>query len=239
MPQEHPGIFYENLSASQAVYEQEHQPPKPGPLDHIPKAPAVGCILLLLCLLLAAYFAGQTCDPSASAMTGRGGLVLTNREFSVYYWTEYRRALSQTQESGLPFDPDRPLDRQYVDLEAGTTWEEYFMDAAAYTAAVTTSLSAEAQAQGFPLPESAQAQLDAQLEALAQSPGTLQATFGPSVTEADYRRYLTDRILAEAFAADRCGSQEDVSAALSALCSEAMASWSPELTPLAAVEPLP
>lgn len=239
MPQEHPGIFYENISASQAVYEQEHQAPKPGPLDHIPKAPMAGCILLLLCLLLAGYFAGKTCDPSASAMTGRGDLALTNREFSVYYWTEYRRVLSQAQESGLPFDPNRPLDRQYMDLDAGTTWEDYFMDAAAYTAAVTMSLSAEAQAQDFLLPEAAQAQLDAQLAALAQSPGTLQETFGPSVTEANYRRYLTDRMLAEAFAAARCNGQEDMSAALSELCSGALEAWSPERTPLADVEPLP
>lgn len=239
MPQEHPGIFYENLSAAQEVYEQEHQAPKPGPMDHIPKAPLAGCILLLLCLLIAGYFAGKTCDPSASAMTGRGNLTLTNREFSVYYWTEYRRALSQAQDSGLPFDPNRPLDRQYVDLDAGTTWEEYFMDAAAYTAAVTMSLSAEALSQDFPLPEAAQAQLDAQLEALAQSPGTLQTTYGPSVTEASYRRYLTDRMLADAFAAARCNGQEDVSAALSELCAGAMTAWHPELTPLAGVEPLP
>lgn len=212
-----PGIYYENLALSQEVYEQERREPRQGILQDVPKKPLLCCGVLLILLLTAAFFGGKLCDSTANAVTGNG-VSLTNREFAIYYWTEYRRCVSEAreQERALPFDPERPLDRQYYDLESGETWQEYFMARALETAVLTQCLCQEAGRNGFVLSEAQQAAFAQKLSAAEQaaaSSGFLTAggqgdldayakmIYGPDATGEDFRQYLFDNALSSAYGA--------------------------------------
>lgn len=211
-----PGIFYENLSISQEIYEQEHRSSRQGLLEDVPRLPLGLCGLLLALLLIAAFFAGRTVDPTASAMSG-SGVSMTNRAFSIYYWTEYRRSLAEMRQQGtLVFDPQRPLTRQYVDMETGRTWQDYFMEQAATAAAITQSLCLEARQAGYILPEARQEAFAQQLAAAEQAAAAngflttegqsdldayVKSLYGPEATARDFQQYLFDSQLSEAYAA--------------------------------------
>ena len=216
-PQARPGIFYENLALSQEIYEAEHKPSSPGLLEGLPKLPILGGLLLLIFLLVPVVIWGRSCDPDANAMTGLG-IALSNREYAIYYWTEYQTCLSQLQEqeAQAPFDQSRPLDRQYYDLETGETWESFFLRQAMDTAALTQSLCQEARQTGFVLSETQQQEFAQQLAAVEQGAaaagfltqegqGDLTAyaahRYGPETTERELRQYLFDRYLAQAYGA--------------------------------------
>jgi hypothetical protein len=213
-----PGIFYENLASAQAVYDQEHQAPKEPRFSQAEWRMLIGSGLLLLLFLGLMSFFGLRYDPDAPAMRGEDGISMDNRDFAIYYQNAYAQYLSEHSDSqgnvSVSFDRSRSLKKQYYDLETGYSWEDYFIDQALPTAALTESLLAQAQAEGFSPDAASLASLEAALDSLpviAAASGYLgsdgsgdvtayvQARFGPDVTEEAYRQYLRDTYLAQAY----------------------------------------
>ena len=156
---------------------------------------------LLLFLIIAQFYA-----PNAAAMTGNRGVSMSNREFYLYYRSAYSSYLSScTDSSGntsVPFSSERSLDRQYYDLETGYSWQDYFMDSALQTAAVTEILAKEAEDSGMSLSEEEDAEIEAQLETIEEGyegglKAYLQACYGRYMTVGTYRDYLQKSTLAQ------------------------------------------
>lgn len=98
-----------------------------------------------------------------------GNHKLSNAELSYYYidainnfYSNYGSYLALT---GL--DQSVPLDEQYVDEDAGTTWADYFIDTAKQTARAAYAISDEAAANGFTLSESAKDQVKQTIDTLS------------------------------------------------------------------------
>ena len=156
---------------------------------------------LLLFLVLTLFYA-----PNAPAVSGKNGISLTNREFYLYYCSAYSSYVSSSTDSSgnvsLPFTTDRSLDRQYYDLESGYSWQDYFMDQALYSAALTESLVAAAEDAGMALTEDEETAIQSQLDAMAEAgdgdpDAYLQAYYGGPVSAAVYQTYLRHSTLAQ------------------------------------------
>ena len=211
-----PGIFYENLAASREESAQEHQAPKQPRYTSGERWGLCLSVFLLVLVLLTTWLVSRQYDPDAVAMQGNEGIFMDNRTFSIYFgnaMAEMKNQYSQ-QNAQLPFDPSGNLERQYINLEEGYTWADYFRQQALEDAALTKSLVARANRAGFqPEPENIRA-FEASLEQLpnmaaasgyTNRDGTgdveayLRAKYGPAVTEKTYQQYLRDTFLAQSY----------------------------------------
>lgn len=211
-----PGIFYENLTASQAEGEQERRAPRQPRYSPTERRGIVGSVVLLAVILAVTWFGCAQYDPNAVAMYGNEGITMDNRTFAIYYRTEVAELEAQysQQNAQLPFAPDGNLERQYIDLDKDYSWADYFREKALEDAALTESLVARAERADFqPEPDkiSAFEATLSQLPDLAAASGYtkkdgtgdtgayLAARFGPMVTEDTYRQYLRDNFLAQSY----------------------------------------
>lgn len=202
----HPGIFYDNLISAQETYEEEHKAPKESRFEHWEKSIMTGAAALLVLMLVLVRIVSGQYDPDAIAIKGNLGIRMDNRTFAIYYQNAYQSFVSQYSDS-LPFSTGSSLKKQYYNLDAGYSWEDYFIAEAYSTAALTERLVADAGRNGFSLDEEAQAALDATWETISltaeqnrmETEEYLQAMYGPSMTEETYREYLNDSALAQAY----------------------------------------
>lgn len=211
-----PGIFYENLAASQEEAEQEHQMPRQPRFTSGERRGLFLSLALLVATLTLVWAVSGQYDPDAVAMRGNDGISMSNRTFAIYYYSAVAEASSQyaQQNTQAPFDPAGNLERQYINLEEGYTWADYFRQQALEDAALTESLVSRAKRAGFqPEPEKISA-FESTLEQLpdmaaasgyVKKDGTgdmaayLQARYGTAVTVETYRQYLRDTFLAQAY----------------------------------------
>ncbi len=200
-----PGIFFDNLVSAQEDYAQEEEELYQ-PRDHLSvgaKAFIGASVVCLVAIMISLWFGVQMYDPDAVAIKGKD-LSMDNRTFSIYYQMAYQSFVSQYEE-GLPFDGTRSLKKQYYNVEAGFTWEDYFVAQAYSSAALTEVLAREAEKNGMVLDESGAAQVDSTMTALAQAAKSsgmtaeeyLEQAYGKGMTEDTYRAYLADSILAQ------------------------------------------
>ena len=105
-----------------------------------------------------------------------GDMELTNSGLQLYFWQSandfYSNYGSYLDPSILDFN--KPLDQQIYDEATGTTWQQYFLDAALSSWSRYAALCMKAAEDGFALNAEMQANLDSipsQLEAMAQSYG--------------------------------------------------------------------
>lgn len=211
-----PGIFYENLTASQAEGERERRAPRQPRYSPSERRGIVGAVVLLAVILAVTWFGCAQYDPNAVAMYGNEGITMDNRTFAIYYRTEVAELEAQysQQNAQLPFAPEGNLERQYIDLDKDYSWADYFREKALEDAALTESLVARAERADFqPEPDkiSAFEATLSQLPNLAAASGYtkkdgtgdtaayLAARFGPMVTEDTYRQYLRDTFLAQSY----------------------------------------
>lgn len=211
-----PGIFYENLAASREEEAQEHQAPRQPRYTPGEGRGLFLSVLLLLAILLVVWLGCRQYDPDATAMWGNEGIAMDNRTFAIYYRSAVAELQSQysQQNAQLPFDPSGNLERQYINLDEGYTWADYFRQKALEDAALTASLVARANRAGFQPDsekigafETSLVQLGdmAAASGYAKKDGTgdvsayLQARYGPAVTEKTYRQYLRDTFLAQSY----------------------------------------
>lgn len=212
-----PGIYFDNLESSQEEPPQEEAAPrKKSRFTRSERLGLASAVLLLFLFLGTVFFFSRQYDPHATAITGEGGITMTNGVFAYYYHSAYRSFVSQYSES-MPFDPSRPLTRQYYNLDAGYSWQDYFMDQAYSSALAAACLCAEAEQNGFALTGDALERYRTSVSTLGdtaakygytRSDGTgdidayLGAMFGVGVAEADYYDFLYLSALSQAFAAE-------------------------------------
>lgn len=202
----HPGIFYENLISSHEIYEEEHKPKKAPRYDRQEKLLMTGAVLLLVLFIGMIGLVSRQYDPDAIALKGDYGISMDNRTFSIYYYAAYQEFVSAYSDS-LPFDPKTSLKKQYYNLNAGYTWEDYFISEAYSSAALTERVVAAANRAGYTLDDDAQRELDATWETLCRNAQMnnmtpdryLQTMYGPSMTAEAYFGYLRDTTLAQAY----------------------------------------
>ena len=105
-------------------------------------------------------------------------------------------------------DVTKPLNEQFVDEEAGTTWADDFMTSAKESAASTYALADAAKAAGFSLPEEDSANLDEQLSSLdlyatmygySNADAYLKAMYGNGASLKTYTEYCQLQALASAY----------------------------------------
>lgn len=211
-----PGIFYENLAASQAEGEREHRAPRQPRYSASERRGIIGAVVLLAVILTVIWFGCAQYDPNAVAMYGNEGITMDNRTFAIYYRTEVAELEAQysQQNAQPPFEPEENLERQYIDLDKDYSWADYFREKALEDAALTESLVARAERADFqPEPDKIRT-FEATLEQLpdlaaasgyTKKDGTgdvaayLAARFGSMVTEETYRQYLRDTFLAQSY----------------------------------------
>lgn len=211
-----PGIFYENLAASQAEAAQEQQKPQQPRYTPGERRGLCLSVLLLAAILVVTWLGSRQYDPDAIAMQGNEGISMNNRTFAIYYWSAVAEVRSQysQQNAQLPFDPAGNLERQYINLDEGYTWADYFRQQALEDAALTESLVARANRAGFQpeaerihafetsleqLPDMAAASGYTKKDGTGDMEAYLQAKYGPAVTEKTYQQYLRDTFLAQSY----------------------------------------
>lgn len=227
------GILYENLALSQESGETE--PVKKETQTHW--LPVAGASVLLLLFLGMIYLFSRGYDPNAAAITGRQGIRMDNRTFAIYYLDAENQVIATFRENqkGLPFDPERSLRKQYYDLEAGITWEDYFAAQAASQAASTLCLLEDAAQQGFTPDAETLEKLQNIPQMLSLSTAYsgfvdesgkgdigayVETRYGFPVDEATYCQYYYDTMYAQTYFAwltEELGGQEQAAARLAEL----------------------
>ena len=136
-----------------------------------------------------------------------GDMELTNSCLQLYFW---QSANDFYNTYGYYLDPavldfNKPLDQQIYDEATGTTWQQYFLDAALSSWSRYAALCMLAQENGFTLSDEMQASLDsvpAQLETMAQSYGyetaeeMLAADMGVGCEMDGYLEYVRTNMIA-------------------------------------------
>lgn len=137
-----------------------------------------------------------------------GDRSMTNRELQLMYYMQFRYYYNQIQQAvyyyGMPadyfkLDVSRPLSEQDCQEVGGLTWEEFFLMIALDDFASTAAMEAEAKAAGFTLSEEDAEALQETKDNLAQQAEQygfanvdemLQDTFGSTVTQEGYERFM-------------------------------------------------
>ena len=131
-----------------------------------------------------------------------GAYELTNSQLQVFYGLQVLNFVSQygayISYSGI--DVTKPLDEQIYDQEEGTTWQEYFLDAAISEWVQYCVMSGKAQENNFEMPAQYAKELENLKETVQQSATEggfqsidemLQQDMGVTVEYEDYYNYVT------------------------------------------------
>lgn len=204
-----PGIYYDKLEEiwdETEEAEEEACRPKKEPFFTRGEKRAIGaCVLILIAFIGMIALFSTSYDPTTEAISGRNGISIDNRSFSIYCHSAIKQLSSQTET--LPYDAARPLNRQYYNLDASITWEDYFMAQAFSTATLTEVLIRAADAEGFAMTEQEEQALKQELETLERSGKAAYGdmdrftarSFGGGVTWDTYCKYRHDSALAQAY----------------------------------------
>lgn len=211
-----PGIFLENLLTSQAEAREERRQPDEPRYDRRERRGIALCLLLLLGVLGGTWWMSGRYDPDAAAVLGRNGISVDNETFAIYYQTELKELESQysQQDTPLPFDLSRSLEKQYVNLETGYSWADYFREQALSSVSLTESLVAQARQADFQPSGQRTDAFEASLSSLPQTAAAggyvkkdgsgdveayLLARYGTAVSRETYEEYLRDTFLAQCY----------------------------------------
>lgn len=137
------------------------------------------------------------------AINDLGEVCLTNAQLQIYYWIEFYNFMNSygSYASMLGLDTTQPLYLQ-SSMQEGSTWEQYFLEAAALHYSENYALAQAAYESGYTISE----EDEANVEDMANPDGTfaaeavengyesvdayVQANFGSGITIADYQEYL-------------------------------------------------
>lgn len=187
------------------------------PVQKKPKRPgrkaivALALAIVLLVCSIAALIAGAAVrhrreTAAQAAVVTCGDFVLTNRDLSYYYWSEYFYFVNAVGENLPGFDATvSPAEQMYDDAR---TWQDYFLERTLITVRDTVSMTLAAREAGFVLPEEYQSAYDrvlSQFDEAAEEQGYsdvdayLRASFGHAATRESFAQYLYDTHLAAAY----------------------------------------
>lgn len=225
-----PGIYYDKLEEiweeMEEAEEESYRPKKEPFFTRGEKRAIRACFLILIAFIGMIALFSTSYDPTTEAISGRNGISIDNRSFSIYCHSAIKQLSSQTET--LPYDAARPLNRQYYNLDAGFTWEDYFMSQAFSSAALTEVLNRTAQQEGFALTAQEEQALKEELDALEKSGKAAYGdmdrytaqTFGTGVTWDTYCKYRRDNALAQAYTTQKHASYQYSEEELSAYYDE-------------------
>ena len=176
------------------------------------KVYTIAFVTALALMLVVAIVVGINQAVSNSGIRERNTVAMTvgdheisNAELNYFYIN----AINQNASYMSYFlDTTKPLDQQYTDEEAGTTWADYFVDSAKDSAKQIYAIADAAIAAGYTLPEDAQAEITSNISNLAlyalyygysDTESYLKAMYGKGATEDSYRAYLELSTLASSY----------------------------------------
>ncbi len=155
------------------------------------------------------HFDGDALALTVEDENGEKLTELSNAQLSYYFWGEY---YYYVQSNGFPFDAAKPLDEQNYSDEM--TWQDFFLQNAYTSLQQIEALKAEAEAEGFTMPEDYQTEFDNTITAMtdyavqagfAKSDGSgdtlayIQDSYGSAATEESFRQYLFDSYYVTAY----------------------------------------
>ena len=176
---------------------------------------AFGIVLVLL--LVTALFVGVRQVITSKGIREKNTVALTvgtheisNAELNYYYMDAVNNFYSNYGSYAAMFglDVTKPLDEQFVDETAGTTWADDFLSSAKSTAQAAYALADAAQAAGFALPEADQTSIQnniatmdvyATLYGYGSGEDYLKAIYGKGATTESYQAYCERNALAQAY----------------------------------------
>ena len=137
------------------------------------------------------------------AINADSDVCLTNGELQIYYWIEFYNFMNNygSYASMFGLDTSKPLYQQ-ASMQEGSTWEQYFLEAAVLHYSENYSLAQAAYESGYTISEEDAANLadlddpngtfaaEAVENGYASVLDYIQATFGPGVGVEDYKNYL-------------------------------------------------
>ena len=135
---------------------------------------------------------------------------ISNAELGYFYMASINEFMSQygNYASLFGLDTTKPLNEQFVDEEAGTTWADDFIEAAIESAKSVYALNDAAEAAGYTLTEEELTQIDAAVEnqkmyaTLYGYPTLdqyLKAMYGRGANEDSFRKYVEMAYLADSY----------------------------------------
>ena len=136
-----------------------------------------------------------------------GDETLTNSALQVYYWqsvSDFYNTYGYYMDASV-LDMSKPLDEQMYDEEAGTTWQQFFLEGALNTWSRYAALCMAAKEEGVTLTEEMQNYLDSlhtELESTAATYGydSVEAMLAEDMStvcdEAGYMEYVTTNMVA-------------------------------------------
>ena len=186
-------------------------------------------VLMVALVLVSTVVNSGIIERSTTAVTV-GESKVSAVELNYYYIDNVNRYVEQWGDyfalSGI--DSTKPLDEQFLDEEAGTTWADYFLDLATDSLHSVYALYNKAVAEGYTLSDEDAASIDSSIATLelygtlyygyADLDAFLAAMYGKGANEETYRAYAEAQYIASAYANDHYDSltytDEDIAAVL-------------------------
>ena len=187
-------------------------------------------IALMVCVALVTTVLNSGIIERSTTAVTVGDAKVNAVELNYYYIDSINKYVEKLGDyialSGI--DTTKPLDEQFVDEEAGTTWSDYFLDLAIDSIHGVYAMYNKAVAEGYTLSEEDAAAIDSTIANLALY-GTLYygysdlnafltGMYGKGADEDSYRAYAEHQYIATAYANDHYDSltytDEDIAAVL-------------------------
>ena len=161
---------------------------------------AVVIVLMVGVVIATAITSSGMIEKSTTAMTVDGSKI-NDVELNYYYIDAVNDFLSQygSYASFLGLDTTKPLNEQYYEEEAGTTWSDYFLDSATSNIHTIYSLYHEAVANNYSLNQESLDSIDsnisnattyAMIYGFSDADAYLSAMYGKGSSADSYRDYL-------------------------------------------------
>ena len=176
------------------------------------KVYTIAFVAVLAVMLVAAIVVGVNQAVTNSGIRERNTVALTvgdheisNAEMNYFYISTINQNASYMS---YFIDTTKPLDEQYYDEEAGTTWADFFVDQAKDSAKQAYAIADAAKAAGYTLPEDTQAEIETSVSNLAlyamyygysDAETYLKAMYGKGATVENFQAFLELTSLADAY----------------------------------------
>ena len=173
-------------------------------------------VVMAVILVIAVIFGGKQIlansgirEKNTTALTV-GGHELNSVEMNYFFMDAVNNFYSSYGSYAAMFglDVTKPLNEQFVDEEAGTTWADDFMTTAKDSAASVYAMADAAEAAGFVLPEADREALESSLSSLdlyaamygyGDADAYLKAMYGSGASKESYTAYCEKQALASAY----------------------------------------
>ena len=174
-------------------------------------------VAVMAIVLVIAIFVGVKQTISTSGIREKNTVALTvgdhelnNVEMNYFFIDSVNNFYSSYGSYAAMFglDLSQPLDKQFVDEEAGLTWADDFMTSAKESAASTYALVDAAEAAGYTLSDEELEAVENNMATLAMygamygysdADGYLKAMYGNGASEETYKAYYQNQILASSY----------------------------------------